>query len=128
MPVTELITESGLRRDTVYDHPHLIDTYKARDTAPAALTALVGERDDLLSQLTAVKAELSRERHGTSILRKLIAELSLELEGTARCDGQRHPAPDTQSAFLRSPSLCRRPEPVLITGSQKCSDLDTRSG
>jgi hypothetical protein len=25
-----LVTESGLRRDTVYDHPHLIDAFKAR--------------------------------------------------------------------------------------------------
>ena len=84
LTVSELITESGLRRDSVYDHPHLIDAFKARgkarDSAPAALTALAGERDDLRSQLTAAKDELSRERHAASTLRKLIAELSLELD------------------------------------------------
>src|SRR5579859_2039765 len=53
LTVSELITESGLRRDTVYDHPHLIDAFKARvknlDSAPSALTALAVERDDLRS-------------------------------------------------------------------------------
>ena len=40
LTVSEMITESGLRRDIVYDHPHLIDGFKARakarDTQPAA--------------------------------------------------------------------------------------------
>lgn len=84
LTVSELITESGLRRDTVYDYPHLIDAFKARvkgrDSTPAALTALADECDDLRSQLTAVKDELARERHAASILRKLAAELSLELD------------------------------------------------
>jgi hypothetical protein len=87
LTVSELITESGLRRDIVYGHPHLIDAFraraKARDSAPAALTALAGERDDLRSQLTAAKDELARERRAAAILRKLIAELSVEL-GQAR--------------------------------------------
>ena len=48
---------------------------RARDSAAAALTELASERDDLRSQLTAVKDELSRERRTASILRKLIAEL-----------------------------------------------------
>ena len=52
----------------------------AQDCAPAALTALAGERDDLRSQLTGVKDELARERRPTSTLRKLITELSLELD------------------------------------------------
>jgi hypothetical protein len=80
LTVSELIAESGLRRDIVYDHPHLIDAFKARDSAPAAMTALAGERDDLRSQLDTVKDELARERHASSILRRLIAELSLELD------------------------------------------------
>ncbi len=87
LTVSELITESGLRRDIVYDHPHLIDVFKARvkarDSAPAALTTLAAERDDLRTQLTAIKEELARERRTASALRKLIAELSLEL-GQAR--------------------------------------------
>jgi hypothetical protein len=84
LTVSELITESGLRRDIVYEHPHLIDMFKARakarDAAPAALTALAVERDELRSQLAAAKDELRSERNAASMLRKLIAELSLELD------------------------------------------------
>ena len=84
LTVSELITESGLRRDTVYDHPHLIDTFKARakarDTQPAALTALASERDELRGQLTAARGELARQHRTASTLRKVIAELSLELD------------------------------------------------
>jgi len=84
LTVSELITESGLRRDIVYERPRLIDAFKARakahGTAPAALTTLTAERDELRSQLTAVKDELRGERHAASTLRKLITELSLELD------------------------------------------------
>jgi hypothetical protein len=45
-----------------------------------ALTALASECDDLRSQLTAVKDQLSREHRTSGTLRKLIAELSLELD------------------------------------------------
>jgi hypothetical protein len=94
LTISELITESALHRDTVYDHPHLIDAFKARARArsstPAALTILVGERDDLRSQLTDTKEELARERRTASVLRKLIAELSLELDqGQGRAEGRR---------------------------------------
>jgi chromosome segregation ATPase len=84
LTVSELITESGLRRDIAYEHPHLIDTFKARakarDTQPAALTALASERDKLRGQLTAARQELAREQRTASTLRKVIAELSLELD------------------------------------------------
>lgn len=84
LTVSELIAESGLRRDVVYEHPHLIDTFKARakarDEQPAALTALAGERDELRNQLTAAREELAREQRTSSTLRKLIAEVSLELD------------------------------------------------
>jgi chromosome segregation ATPase len=84
LTVTELITESGLRRDIIYQHPHLIDAFKARararDAAPAALTALTAERDDLRSQLTTARDELRAERTTASTLRKIIAELAGELD------------------------------------------------
>jgi chromosome segregation ATPase len=84
LTVSELITESGLRRDIVYDHPQLIDTFKAhakaRDAKPAALTALASERDELRGQLTTAREELAREHRTASTLRKVIAELSLELD------------------------------------------------
>jgi regulator of protease activity HflC (stomatin/prohibitin superfamily) len=84
LTVSELITESALRRDIVYEHPQLIDTFKARakarDAKPAALTALAGERDELRSQLTAAREELANQHRSSSTLRKVIAELSLELD------------------------------------------------
>jgi hypothetical protein len=84
LTVSELITESGLRRDIVYEHPSLIDTFKARakarDAKPAALTAMTSERDELRGQLTAAREELAREQRNASTLRKVIAELSLELD------------------------------------------------
>lgn len=59
------------------------ETGKLTVSAPAALTALAAERDNLRGQLTAAKDELARERSAASILRKIITELSLEL-GQAR--------------------------------------------
>lgn len=51
LTVSELTIESGLRRDVIYDHPHLLDAFKARtrsrDAEPAALTMLAAERDEL---------------------------------------------------------------------------------
>lgn len=84
LTVSELIAEAGLRRDIVYDHPQFIDTFKARakaqDAQPAALTALACERDELRGQLTATREELARQHRTASTLRKVIAELSLELD------------------------------------------------
>lgn len=68
----------------VPEHPSLIDTFKARakarGTKPAALTMLAGERDELRGQLTAAREELAREQRTSSTLRKVIAELSLEVD------------------------------------------------
>jgi hypothetical protein len=33
LTVSKLIAESGLRRDIIYEHPHLIDAFKARAKA-----------------------------------------------------------------------------------------------
>ena len=84
LTVSELVAESGLRRDIVYGHPHLVDAFKARakarDTQPAALTAIASQRDELHRQLTTARQELAREQRTASTLRKVIAELSLELD------------------------------------------------
>lgn len=84
LTVSELIAESGLRRDIVYEHPQLIDTFKARakarDERPAALTALASERDELRDKLTAAREELACQDQAAGMLRKVIAELSLELD------------------------------------------------
>jgi hypothetical protein len=80
---TELITESGLRRDVVYEHRDLIDAFKAQVKAqhhvPTAMQAIITERDELARRLTGIKAELADEQTRTATLRRVAAELSLEL-------------------------------------------------
>lgn len=81
---TELIAEAGLRRDVVYEHPDLVDAFKARVKAqhatPAAAQALADENASLRDQLDTIAAHLDRERTLTATLRRLATELSLELQ------------------------------------------------
>jgi hypothetical protein len=81
---TELICESGLRRDVVYAHPDLIDAFKAGTSAqravPATMQAITSERDRLAAQLTTARADLTAARRQAAALRCLAAELSLELD------------------------------------------------
>ncbi|MGO4649915.1 barstar family protein [Nocardia sp. 2YAB30] len=83
LTTTELITESGLRRDVVYDQSDLVDEFKARlraqHSTPAAFQRIMDENASLASELTAAKRELAAERATTAVLRKAITELSLEL-------------------------------------------------
>jgi hypothetical protein len=81
---TELIAESGLRRDVVYgDHKDLVEEFQARVKAqrstPLATQDLAAERDTLAAELAAVRQELARERSAAAVLRKIAAELALEL-------------------------------------------------
>ena len=79
-----LITESGLRRDVVYEHPALVEAFRARvkaqQSTPLAMQQLADERTRAERQITALKAELAAERAAGSQLRRLVAELSLELQ------------------------------------------------
>jgi hypothetical protein len=82
---TELIAESGLRRDIVYgDHKDLVEEFQARVKAqrsvPLAAQDLATERDALAAELATVRQELARERSATAVLRKIAAELALELD------------------------------------------------
>ena len=81
---TELIAESRLRRDVVYEHRDLIDTFaaqaKAQHTTPAAVKDVIDQRDQLAAQLADLKTELAHERELAATLRRLAAELSLELD------------------------------------------------
>jgi hypothetical protein len=81
---TELICESQRRRDIVYQHRDLVDSFKAQVKAqhatPTAAQALTDERDQLAAQVANIKTELAREREITANLRRLAAELSLELD------------------------------------------------
>lgn len=82
---TELITESGLRRDVVYgDHKDLVEEFqaqvKAQQFTPLAALDLAAERDKLASELTGVRQELAREQAAGAALRRTAAELAIELD------------------------------------------------
>jgi regulator of replication initiation timing len=81
---TQLIVESGLRRDVVYgDHKNLIDEFKARVKAqhatPHAIARIADENRALANENDALRAQLGEERETTKTLTKIVGELSLEL-------------------------------------------------
>ncbi|MFB7668890.1 hypothetical protein ACFC1R_34060 [Kitasatospora sp. NPDC056138] len=82
---SELITESGLRRDVVYgDHKDLVEEFQARVKAqhavPAAVEKVAEQNRTLKDENTALKADLATEREKNKALAKIAVELSLELE------------------------------------------------
>ncbi|MER5375930.1 hypothetical protein [Streptomyces sp. NPDC002553] len=81
---TELINKSGLRRDVVYEHRDLVDEFKAqvkaRHGVPEAAQKIAGHAASLDTELKDVKADLQRERDTNAYLRRVITELSIELE------------------------------------------------
>src|SRR4051794_32087825 len=84
---TELITESGLRRDVVYgDHRDLVEEFQARARAqnavPAAVEKVAEQNRALRGEITILKADLATARERNKVLAKVAAELSLELEQT----------------------------------------------
>src|SRR5207249_4443207 len=104
---SELIVESGLRRDVVYgDHRDLVEQFRARAKAqmlvPQALRELADERDDLVARLAQAKTDLTGQRAANAVLRRVIAELSLELQ-------QAHQQLATASGVTQLPlvALCR---------------------
>lgn len=81
---TQLITESGLRRDVVYgDHRNLVDDFKARVKAqhatPSSIARIAGENRALKNENEALKGQLAEERETAKTLTKIVGELSLEL-------------------------------------------------
>ncbi|WP_127356759.1 hypothetical protein [Actinacidiphila soli] len=84
LTVTELLRESGLRRDVVYgDHKDLVEEFQARVRAqqrtPAISQSLADENAQLQQKLADTAAALAKEREITAALRRLVAELGLEL-------------------------------------------------
>jgi hypothetical protein len=106
LTATELIAESGLRRDVLYEHRDLLDDFKARARlrhhVPDAMQQLAGRCSTLGQELAAAKEELHRERTATALLRRVVTELSIELDqaraqadaraGVTRLDSRRAPA------------------------------------
>ena len=82
---TELITESGLRRDVVYgDHKELVEEFQARAKAqnavPLAIEKIAEQNRALTEEIAILKADLAAERQSNKVLAKVAVELSLELE------------------------------------------------
>jgi chromosome segregation ATPase len=109
LTASELIIEAGLRRDVVYrDHKQLVEDYQARVRAqtfvPDRIREITAERDQLKARLTETSEELRHERHTTSTLRRLVTELSLELQHA-------HEQHTTNEAVTRLPRRSRTPAP-----------------
>lgn len=82
---TELIAESGLRRDVVYgDHKDLVQDFQARVKAqgaiPASVQKMAADNAALKDALATVKRALAAERERNKALTRAATELSLELE------------------------------------------------
>lgn len=73
-----------LRREVVYDHPDLVEEFEARpkaqDSTPAAFQQQADLNAALTEELTATKRRLADQQATTAMLRKALAELSLELQ------------------------------------------------
>jgi len=81
---TQLIIESGLRRDVVYgDHKNLVDDFmarvKAQHATPNSIARTADENRVLKSENDALKRQLAEERETAKTLTKIVGELSLEL-------------------------------------------------
>jgi hypothetical protein len=84
LTVTELLREADLRRDVVYaDHKDLVEDFqaraRARDHTPELAQRLAEQNRELKEKLASVTEELARERGTTAALRRLLAEVDLEL-------------------------------------------------
>ncbi|MFF3071401.1 hypothetical protein ACFVSN_05985 [Kitasatospora sp. NPDC057904] len=84
LTASELITESDLRRDIVYGHTDLVQDFQARakaqDSTPTAMQELADANRTLKAETAELRTELAEERSRTKVMRRIIAELSLELE------------------------------------------------
>lgn len=84
LTATELLRESGLRRDVAYgDHKDLVEEFQARvraqNATPSAMQELADKYSELKEKLAAVTDDLTKERSVTAALRRIVAELDLEL-------------------------------------------------
>jgi hypothetical protein len=67
---------------------HLVDQFKAQvkaqNSTPAAMQILTDKCARLETDLASIKSSLAEERRTNSLLRKALAELSLELQQTGQ--------------------------------------------
>ncbi len=76
--------ESSLRRDVAYgDHRDLIEEFQARvkaqNATPAAMQELADKYGEVKERLAAVTKKLASEQAVSAALRRIVAELDLEL-------------------------------------------------
>ncbi|WP_434598411.1 hypothetical protein [Streptomyces sp. A5-4] len=84
LTASELLRESGLRRDVAYgDHKDLVEEFQARVKAqhctPAAMQELAEQNAQLKGRLADATKALAHEQKTSAALRRIIAELDLEL-------------------------------------------------
>ncbi|MFF3874185.1 hypothetical protein [Streptomyces sp. NPDC001978] len=89
LSATELIAESGLRRDVVYpQHQDLVDEFrlraKAQGRVPTAAQELAERHTAVVEELKRVKQQLAAEQQLTAFLRRSTVELSIEVENLRR--------------------------------------------
>ncbi|MFE0801605.1 hypothetical protein [Streptomyces sp. NPDC058812] len=81
----ELLRESSMRRDVAYgDHRDLMEAFEARVKAQNATLAAMQELTDRFGEvkLAAVTTRLANEQALSAALRRIVAELDLELAHT----------------------------------------------
>lgn len=81
---TQLITESGLRRDVAYgDHKDLVDGFtarvKAQDTTPSSIARIADQNRAVANENDALKRQFAEDQATIKTLTKIVSELSLEL-------------------------------------------------
>jgi hypothetical protein len=84
LTATELLRESGLRRDVAYgDHRDLVEEFQARvkaqNATPAAMQELADKYSEVKEKLAVVTEDLTKEQAVSAALRRIVAELDLEL-------------------------------------------------
>ncbi|MGW3744332.1 hypothetical protein ACWD62_28035 [Streptomyces sp. NPDC005146] len=84
LTASELLHESGLRRDVAYgDHKGLVEEFQARVKAqrctPVAMQELAEQNARLKGRLADATKALAHEQKTSATLRRIIAELDLEL-------------------------------------------------
>lgn len=84
LTATELLRESGLRRDVAYgDHKDLVEEFQARvkaqNATPAAMQELADKHSEVRRKLAAVTENLTKEQAVSAALRRIVAELDLEV-------------------------------------------------
>jgi hypothetical protein len=84
LTASELLREAGLRRDVAYgDHRDLVVEFQARvkaqNATPAAMQELADKYSAVKEKLAAVTENLAKEQVVSAALRRIVAELDLEL-------------------------------------------------